>query len=86
LFINTATLFFQAFLPLFQIFALTSELSCKRSRAGARHLLSVPVMRNLAEDSRLLEIVRTVLGPTAIPFRATLFDKSPSSNWFVAWH
>ncbi len=43
-------------------------------------------MRNLAEDSRLLEIVRVVLGPTAIPFRATLFDKSPSSNWLVARH
>jgi len=72
-----------------QIFALTSELSqarWKRSRAGARHILSVPVMRNLAEDSRLLEIVRAVPGPTAIPFRATLFDKSPSSNWLVAWH
>jgi hypothetical protein len=37
-------------------------------------------MRNLAEDSRLLEIVRAVVGPTAIPFHATLFDKSPSSN------
>lgn len=43
-------------------------------------------MRNIAEDSRLLEIARAVLGPTAIPFRATLFDKSPSSNWLVAWH
>jgi len=43
-------------------------------------------MRNLAEDLRLLEIVRAVLGPTAIPFRATLFDKSPSSNWLVARH
>jgi hypothetical protein len=72
-----------------EIFALTSELSqaqLKRSRAGARHILSVPVMRNIAEDSRLLEIAFAVLGPAAIPFRATLFDKSPSSNWLVAWH
>jgi len=72
-----------------QIFTLTCELSqaqWKRSRAGARHILSVPVMRNLAEDSRLLEIARAVLGPTAIPFRTTLFDKSPSSSWLVAWH
>ena len=22
----------------------------------------------------------------AMPFRATLFDKSPMSNWLVAWH
>jgi hypothetical protein len=27
-----------------------------------------------------------MLGHAAIPFGATLFDKSPSSNWLVAWH
>jgi ectoine hydroxylase-related dioxygenase (phytanoyl-CoA dioxygenase family) len=26
------------------------------------------------------------LGKSALPFRATLFDKSPSSNWLVIWH
>jgi hypothetical protein len=61
-----------------------SEL--KRSRAGARHLLAIPVVRKIAEDSRLMGIARDLLGPTTTPFRATLFDKSPSSNWLVAWH
>src|SRR5271156_3796717 len=28
----------------------------------------------------------SLLGPEAFPFRATLFDKSPVSNWLVAWH
>jgi ectoine hydroxylase-related dioxygenase (phytanoyl-CoA dioxygenase family) len=27
-----------------------------------------------------------VAGNGAFPFRATLFDKSPTSNWLVAWH
>ncbi|MGA8767709.1 MAG: phytanoyl-CoA dioxygenase family protein [Candidatus Acidiferrales bacterium] len=27
-----------------------------------------------------------ILGTAAIPFRATLFDKSPNSNWLVVWH
>jgi len=58
----------------------------KRSRAGARHILSVPAVCKIAKDPRLLAIARGVLGQAAIPFRATLFDKSPSSNWLVAWH
>ena len=33
-----------------------------------------------------MELARSVLGPEAFPFRATLFDKSPKSNWLVVWH
>jgi len=40
----------------------------------------------LARDSRLLGMAQSVLGPEAFPFRATLFDKSPASNWLVVWH
>jgi Phytanoyl-CoA dioxygenase (PhyH) len=40
----------------------------------------------LARDSRLLGIAKDVLGSEAFPFRATLFDKSPGSNWLVVWH
>jgi ectoine hydroxylase-related dioxygenase (phytanoyl-CoA dioxygenase family) len=40
----------------------------------------------LANDRRLLDIARAALGLRAIPFRATLFDKSPRSNWSVVWH
>jgi hypothetical protein len=72
-----------------EVSALASELSqssLKRSRAGARHILSVESVRRIANDTRLLDIARAVLGGSAIPFRATLFDKSPSSNWLVVWH
>lgn len=57
-----------------------------RTKAGARHVLHVPVVRRLATDRRLLEIAACFLGPTPVPFRATLFDKSRASNWLVVWH
>jgi len=34
----------------------------------------------------LLELARAILGRDAFPFRATLFDKSPTANWLVVWH
>jgi Phytanoyl-CoA dioxygenase (PhyH) len=58
----------------------------KRSRAGIRHALGNPIVAELAGQPRLLEIARQVLGAEALPFRATLFDKSPISNWLVVWH
>jgi hypothetical protein len=57
-----------------------------RSRAGARHLMSVPVIEALANDERMLRIARRALGDGAAPFRATLFDKSARANWLVVWH
>jgi hypothetical protein len=52
-----------------------------RSRAGARHMLGNASVAALASDPRLLDIARQVLGAEARPFRATLFDKSPTSNY-----
>jgi ectoine hydroxylase-related dioxygenase (phytanoyl-CoA dioxygenase family) len=57
-----------------------------RSRAGIRHALKNSDVAELARDSRLLGIAQSVLGPDALPFRATLFDKSPAANWLVVWH
>ena len=34
----------------------------------------------------MLAIARSFLGSSAVPFRATLFDKSPDANWLVVWH
>jgi hypothetical protein len=60
--------------------------SLQRSRAGARHLLSVPAVAALAQDSRLTELAAQVLGCGPVPFGATLFDKSSEANWLVVWH
>jgi len=57
-----------------------------RSRAGIRHAMRHPSVAALAKDSRLLGLAREILGPAAIPFRATVFDKSPATNWLVVWH
>ncbi len=35
---------------------------------------------------QMIELARKVLGSAAFPFRATLFDKSPTANWLVVWH
>jgi len=60
--------------------------SLRRSKAGVRHALQNPAVAAIAHDPRLLTIAREVLGPRTAPFRATLFDKSPESNWLVVWH
>ncbi len=57
-----------------------------RSRAGARHLLSVQPVAELANDRRLITMAAEVLGRPASPFRVTLFDKSAGANWSVVWH
>jgi ectoine hydroxylase-related dioxygenase (phytanoyl-CoA dioxygenase family) len=57
-----------------------------RTRAGARHVLRVPAVRALAHDDRMLALARDYLGESAIPYRATLFDKSAAANWLVVWH
>jgi ectoine hydroxylase-related dioxygenase (phytanoyl-CoA dioxygenase family) len=57
-----------------------------RSRAGMRHALRHPAVLNVARNPRLMDIAQQVLGCAPIPFKSTLFDKSPVSNWLVVWH
>jgi len=57
-----------------------------RTRAGARHVLTVPAVQALASEPALMRIARQYVGMNAFPFGATLFDKSAGSNWLVAWH
>lgn len=72
-----------------EIAALGSHLELSplpRTRAGARHAMREAAVSQVARDSRLLQLAKQVLGVGAIPFRATLFDKSPHANWLVVWH
>lgn len=57
-----------------------------RSRAGLRHAMRVPAVLELATESALVEFASQALGRQAVPFRATLFDKSQAANWLVVWH
>lgn len=63
-----------------------SQCSPMRSRAGIRHALGLEPVRKIANDGALIDLARKVLGPEAFPYRATLFEKSPRSNWLVVWH
>jgi hypothetical protein len=58
----------------------------RRGRAGIRHALKHSAVSELASDERLLGVAQHLLGNDAVPFRATLFDKSPHANWLVMWH
>lgn len=62
------------------------QFGTRRSRAGIRNVLRIPAIRDLAWEPALLDFAKQALGKGATPFRATLFDKSPHSNWLVVWH
>jgi ectoine hydroxylase-related dioxygenase (phytanoyl-CoA dioxygenase family) len=48
--------------------------------------MSHAAVAGLASDPRLLRIARQCVGPDAVPYKATLFDKSPGRNWLIVWH
>jgi ectoine hydroxylase-related dioxygenase (phytanoyl-CoA dioxygenase family) len=60
--------------------------SVRRSRAGARHLMTHPMIAEVAECPTFIDIAASWLGGNAVPFRATLFDKSAQQNWLIPWH
>lgn len=62
------------------------QIPVRRTRAGARHVLAYPVVADLARREQLTGMAREILGASAFPFRATLFDKSPEANWLITWH
>jgi len=69
-----------------ELLRVLADAPLERTRAGARHLITLPAVRSLADDPRLTAIAAQFVGTAAVAFRATLFDKSPEANWLVAWH
>jgi ectoine hydroxylase-related dioxygenase (phytanoyl-CoA dioxygenase family) len=69
-----------------QLLEKISAAAPRRSRAGVRHALGLTPVAELAQQPAVIEHARAVLGPAAFPYRATLFDKSPKSNWLVVWN
>ena len=63
-----------------------TAVNVARGRAGARHLMTHPLVNATAHDPRLLRIARGFLGDPVVPYRATLFEKSDQANWLVVWH
>ena len=69
-----------------ELLSSLAEACGPRGRAGARHLMKNALIETTARDPRLLAIARRSLGDCAIPYRATLFEKSGHANWLVVWH
>ena len=55
-------------------------------RGGVRDILLMPVVRELACSAQVRSVAELVLGPACFAVRASLFDKTPTSNWKVIWH
>jgi ectoine hydroxylase-related dioxygenase (phytanoyl-CoA dioxygenase family) len=68
------------------LLAAIDGLDLDRGRAGARHLMRHAAVHDAAHDLRLMAIAREFLGASAVPYRATLFDKSSARNWLITWH
>ncbi len=67
----------------------TGELITQYSnarRGGARTLLHLPAVRELAASDMMRRLVEPHTGLQARVVRAILFDKTPVANWKVAWH
>ena len=69
-----------------QLLREINALAPRRSRAGVRNAMGLPPIAAVAQQAQMINLARSVLGPNALPFRATLFDKSPMANWLVVWH
>jgi len=53
---------------------------------GRRGVLGLPQIARLASSKSLLDLVQPHLSAQPRPIRGIYFDKSPETNWMVAWH
>ena len=52
-----------------------------------RRITGNPILSELlASDRSIVSLVRGILGHTAKPVRAVLFNKHPGNNWALSWH
>jgi hypothetical protein len=82
--------------PRERVFSLTEALTSTGTRFGVRgagrglyamrNLLGIEEIRTLADGDQMRQLVESVLGAEARPVRGILFDKTPETNWKVAWH
>ena len=55
-------------------------------RGGARNLLDIAEVRELAVSAPMRLLAEGVLGQSCFAVRGILFDKTPDANWKVIWH
>lgn len=69
-----------------ELFAAMAGSFIGLGRAGTRRMMLHACVFMMAFDARLVRIAREFIGKTAVPFRATLFEKTGRTNWLIAWH
>ena len=53
---------------------------------GARNILAVSEIAELASSPKVAALVESIIGPNCRAVRGIFFDKTPGANWPVAWH
>jgi hypothetical protein len=56
------------------------------SKHAQRNLLDVPAVRDLAVSEPVRQLATHLLGEECFTVRGILLNKTPDSNWKVAWH
>lgn len=55
-------------------------------RGGVRDLIFHPTVAALLRHNKLAATIWKVIGRDLVAVKATLFDKTPESNWHATWH
>jgi hypothetical protein len=55
-------------------------------RGGVRNLIFHPAVAELLRHKKLAACLWSAIGRDLAAVKATLFDKTPESNWHAAWH
>jgi ectoine hydroxylase-related dioxygenase (phytanoyl-CoA dioxygenase family) len=58
----------------------------KDATYGARNILEVPDVADVARSVAISSLVAGLIGTDAKPVRGIFFDKTAGANWPVAWH
>jgi ectoine hydroxylase-related dioxygenase (phytanoyl-CoA dioxygenase family) len=56
------------------------------TKHAQRNLLDISIVRELAVSESVKQLVTACLGKECFAVRGILFNKTPDSNWKVAWH
>jgi ectoine hydroxylase-related dioxygenase (phytanoyl-CoA dioxygenase family) len=56
------------------------------TKHAQRNLLGVPIVRGLAVSEPVKQLMTASLGKECFAVRGIFFNKTPDSNWKVAWH
>lgn len=85
-FAERGAVLFPAALDAEAVAALAEELDPALSGGRPGKRLTGGQWAGLLHDGALGRIARTLIGKAARPVRVMLFDKTPETNWSVAWH